>query len=197
MNRILLIRHANTSISGHVLYGRTPGVRLSREGEAQASRLSAALKQRFELSAIISSPLERAVQTAQKIADAFETIYRTDDRLLEIDCGGWTGKPFKELHEMDEWRRFNVHRSLANPPGGESSSEVQTRAWRAIREAVSGASGVTAFVTHGDVIRGMILYLLGMPIDFIHRIEIAPASVSEISLGGDYPVVRNLNQIFY
>ena len=52
-------------------------------------------------------------------------------------------------------------------------------------------------VTHGDVIRSALVLLLGMPLDHIHRLEIAPASASEIVIAGHSPVVKRINQVFY
>ncbi len=78
-------------------------------------------------------------------------------------------------------------------------TEVQARAWRAIHAvaAKAKAESTLALVTHGDVIRSTLLLLLGVPIDHIHRLEIAPGSVSEFLIGDHDPVVIHINQIFY
>ncbi|HEX4165150.1 MAG TPA: histidine phosphatase family protein [Bryobacteraceae bacterium] len=199
MNRILLIRHGNTDLSGRVLYGRTPGIHLNVEGLRQASRLSAALKQRHQLRSVISSPLERAVETAQLLSAAYGLPITIDEGLTEIDFGTWVGRSFAELNESEYWKAFNRKRSLSWPPDGETMTEVQARAWRAIH-AISTKlppDSNVALVTHGDVIRSVLVLLLGIPIDHIHRLDIAPGSVSEFLITGHDPIVTAVNQIFY
>ena len=176
-----------------------PGVHLNGEGALQARHLAHALKRHYALDAIVSSPLERAMETAQPIAEAQDKPLVIDERITELDFGGWAGQSFEELYETDYWRNFNRQRSLNWPTDGESLMEVQTRAWRSISAAAEtyGDDSTVAMVTHGDVVRSVLLLVLGMSIDHIHRLEISPTSVSEILIGEHNPVVRRINQIFY
>src|SRR5579884_831390 len=119
MTRILLIRHANTELMGRVLYGRMPGVHLDAEGEQQAKRLAEGLSRDYPLDAIISSPMERALETARPAAQAQRNEIRIDEKLTEIDVGGWTGLSFEQLADDRAWADFNRRRSLCWPPGGE------------------------------------------------------------------------------
>lgn len=201
MIRILLIRHGTTDLLGRVLYGRMPAVYLNAEGLQQAERLAGALSARYKIAGVLSSPLERARQTAQPIAACNGLDIDIDDRITEIDVGLWMGKSFEELNQLAEWKTYNRNRSTNRPPGGESMMQVQVRAWQAIEklkqcDSRSGETAV-AIVTHGDVIRCLLLLLLGMSIDHIHRIEIAPASVSEVLLGPYGPVVGSVNERLY
>jgi broad specificity phosphatase PhoE len=198
MTRILLIRHGSTDLLGRVLYGRMPGVHLNEEGREQARAAGEALKRRYTIHAVISSPLERATETAQLIGDPQGLEVAIDDDLNELDCGTWVGKPFPELKELENWRQFNQLRSLTRAPQGESLLEVQARAWKSL-ETIQARhkDGTIAAITHGDVIRGLLLLLLGMPLDHIFRLEVAPVSVSEILLGGYQPLVRSINQILF
>ncbi|HLH03855.1 MAG TPA: histidine phosphatase family protein [Bryobacteraceae bacterium] len=194
MNRILLIRHGSTDLMGRVLYGRMPGVRLNAAGEEQARRLAAGLARDYTIDALISSPMERALETARPIGEALGCEIRIDEKISEIDVGSWLGRSFEELGKDQDWKNFNRRRSLCSPPGGESMLEVQARAWECVSEYIEAPTVSTAaFVTHGDVIRGLILLLLGMGIDDIHRLEIAPASLTEFVLGDHYPVLRRMN----
>lgn len=201
MIRILLIRHGTTDLLGRVLYGRMPAVYLNAEGLRQAERLAEALRARYKIAGVISSPLERARQTAQPIAASNGLDIDIDDRITEIDVGLWMGKSFEELYRLAEWKAYNRNRSTSRPPGGESMMQVQSRAWQAIEKLMQcdSPSGETAIavVTHGDVIRCLLLLLLGMSIDHIHRIEVAPASVSEVLLGPYGPVVGSVNERLY
>ena len=88
--------------------------------------------------------------------------------------------------------------SLTRAPRGESLLEVQARAWKSLEDIQARHQDETvAAITHGDVIRSLLLLLLGMPLDHILRLEVGPASVSEIALGGGDPLVRSVNQIFF
>ncbi len=198
MIRILLIRHGTTDPLGRVLYGRMPGVHLNAEGRSQAQMVGQTLKQRYGLNEVISSPMERTLETAQFVAAPQGLNITTEAGLNEIDFGSWMGNSFEQLRDREDWRRYNESRSTTWPPGGESMPEVQARAYRALESVVQRhrENATVAAVSHGDVVRGLLLLLLGMPIDHIHRLEIAPASVSEIWMGAGQPRVINVNQLF-
>ncbi len=199
MIRILLIRHGNTDLSGTVLYGRTPGIHLNAEGRKQAALLTTALQQRYRLDSVVSSPLERALETAEPLANAFQVSVEVAEGLTEVNFGTWAGRSFEQLNESEYWRTFNQKRSVSWPPGGETMTEVQARAWRAIHSIATHAptESTVALVTHGDVIRSILILILGIPLDHIHRLEIDPGSVSEFLIGQHDPIVTHINQVFY
>ncbi len=149
---------------------------------------------------MVSSPLDRALETARFIADAQGLKISIDEDINEIDFGSWMGKPFSELLELDEWKKYNELRSTANPPRGEFMTQVQTRAWVALERIVTryqhAPDATVAVVSHGDVVRALLILLLGMPLDHIHRLDVAPASVSEILLGPWPPRVITINHVF-
>jgi probable phosphomutase (TIGR03848 family) len=183
MIKLLLIRHATCDPVGRLLAGRAPGVRLNAEGRAQAARLVDRLHD-VELDAIYSSPMQRALETAEPLARHAKRDVETMDELNEIEFGEWTGRSLEELDRRDDWRRFNEIRSLGRPPAGESMLEVQARALGAV-EAIRRRhpDGICAVVSHGDVLRCLIAHLAGIPIDLFQRLEISPASVSVVRVG--------------
>lgn len=200
MIRILLIRHGSTDLLGRVLYGRMPGVHLNAEGRQRAQKVADALKKRYPLTEVVSSPMERAIETAQFISSAQGLGISVDEGINEIDFGSWKGESFEDLAKSEGWKRYNEIRSVYRPPGGEFLTEVQTRAWGTLQTIIARHRNedmpTVAVVTHGDVIRALLMLLLGMPVDYIHRFEIAPASVSEIVLGHGQPRVCTMNQSF-
>ncbi len=201
MIRILLIRHGATELTGRVLYGRMPGVHISAEGCRQAQALSRALKERYQVNEIIASPLERALETAQYLADALELPISTDEDIVELDYGSWMGLTFEEIRQSDEWQHYNRLRSVSSPPEGELMMQVQARAWTAMKKILArhaDREGITvAVISHGDVIRALLILLLGMPLDHIHRFEVSLASLSEVVFDGRYARVVRINQIFH
>ena len=201
MIRILLIRHGTTDLLGKMLYGRMPGILLNSDGLRQAERLAEVLSARYEIGEVLSSPLDRARQTAQPIASRCHLAVDVDEEITEIDFGLWMGKTFEELSRLADWKSYNRNRSITQAPGGESMMHVQARAWRALdrlaRRHSTFEKSTAAVISHGDVIRCILLLLLGMPIDHIGRIEIAPASVTEIVLGPHGPIVHGMNERVY
>lgn len=178
MTTFALIRHTKHDLVGHTIVGRTSGVRLSREGVEQAERLAQRLEA-SSISALYSSPLERALNTAAAIAASLRLQTEVAEELNEIEFGAWTNRTLPELHELEEWRRFNLLRSSSQIPGGETMVEVQGRMLRLIeRLCAAHPEQTVALVSHGDVIKATLAHYLGVPLDLFHRIEISPASVS-------------------
>lgn len=201
MTRILLIRHGATDLLGRVLYGRMAGVLLNEDGRKQACVTAQFIKRRYRLHEVVSSPLERALQTAELIASEQQLAVTRDEGITEIDFGSWMGKPFSELQDLESWRLYNRYRATEQPPGGELFLEVQARALKCLEKVLErhdAASDPTiAMVTHGDVIRSLLMLFLGMPGDNIHRLDIAPASVSVLVSYSNVPVIQSINEVFY
>ena len=108
--------------------------------------------------------------------------------------GEWSGLSYRELDERPEWRRFNQVRSMTRIPGGELMVETQARMVGELDRLRSAhPDEVFAVVSHGDVIKAAIAYFAGMPLDFLWRFEIDPASVSVIAFEGDTPRILRLN----
>jgi probable phosphoglycerate mutase len=194
--RVFLIRHAHTDAIGQVLSGRAAGVSLSDLGRRQAEALPLRLKRYASaLDALYVSPMARAAETALPIGRAYAIEARVCEGLVEMDFGQWTGRALETLEADIAWRRFNAHRRTATVPSGEQASEVQTRAVRALRELSRvHAGGTIAVVTHAEVIRGVLLHYIGATLDSVHRIEIAPASISALRLGEE-PQVLLVNEV--
>jgi probable phosphoglycerate mutase len=193
MTTFLLIRHGMTDAVGSTLVGTAPGVHLNAAGRAQAEALVTRLAG-VSLSAIVSSPLERARETAAPLAARFGMRVEAASGLIEVDVGEWTGASMAALGGIGEWRRFNTFRSFTRPPGGESMLGVQQRAVAvllALREQFP--AGTIVVVSHGDVIRAVLQYALGIPMDAFHRLEISPGRISVLDLSDEAAIVRQVN----
>lgn len=191
MTRILLIRHGATDSAGKILAGRTTGVHLNAEGLRQIQQLGRYVNEHWNLAAIVCSPLERTVETARALDPAEKLPFLMDDRFSEFDFGEWTGKRFDELNGKQMWAEYNRYRSVHGAPGGEGLVDVQARAWKGIRSVCDRFPEATvAVVSHADVIRSILLLVLGMPLDNVLRLDIQPASVSEIRIGAGEPMMH-------
>lgn len=197
MPTLLLIRHArSTANAGGVLAGRTPGVILDEQGQAQADALAHRLAA-VPLTAVVSSPLERCLETAQRALSGSSITPVIDERLTECGYGDWTGRELKTLAEEPLWGVVQHHPSAAAFPGdgGESLREMQTRAVAAVRDWNQrlGDRAVYAMFSHGDVIKSVLADALGLHLDQFQRIVVSPASVSVITYTPARPFVHRMN----
>jgi probable phosphoglycerate mutase len=193
MTTILLIRHAATDPVDTTLSGWTEGVHLNREGRAQADALAVRLA-RVPISAIYSSPLERARETAEPIAARLNLEVQPCEEAGEIRFGDWSGRNFEDLNGEKLWRQFNNLRSLTRPPGGELMLEVQARMVCLFdRLCDFHLSEQVAVITHGDVIRSTIAHYAGIHLDLAARFEISLASISIIARDEYGPRILRIN----
>jgi broad specificity phosphatase PhoE len=178
---IFLIRHGLTHAVGRHLVSRTPGIHLSDEGRAQAERVRDRLLSR-RLDAIYSSPIERALESAEPLAASRSLPITIHEGLIEVDFGEWTGMSFDDLSARSDWRRFNDTRSTAVVPGGERPTEVQSRVVLTLEDLRQRHRGQSiAAVSHADVIRSAVLHVAGTSLDHWYRFEISPGSITTIT----------------
>jgi len=194
---VILLRHGRTTANtGGVLAGWTPGIELDETGRAQVQAVAARLAP-VPLAAVVSSPLERCVQTASAVAEGRELELQTDDRLGEARYGDWTGRPLKELVKEPLWKVVQQHPSAAVFPGaeGEGLAQTQARAVAAVREwnAKLGPDAVWLACSHGDVIKAVLADALGLHLDSFQRIVADPASISVITYTETRPFVVRMN----
>ena len=191
-----LVRHAAHDRVEAVLCGRMPGVRLGDAGKMQAQALAERFANEDDIASIHTSPLERAVETAEPIAARLGRIAERSSDIIEIDFGAWSGKSFDMLADDRHWTSWNSSRSTSRPPGGETMLEAQARIVRAmeqLRRLHSGRSVI--LVSHGDVIKAALLYYLGMPIDSYARLDVSPASISTLAVGDWGSKVLRMNEV--
>jgi probable phosphomutase (TIGR03848 family) len=188
---LVLLRHGLTALTGPVLAGWTPGLHLDDRGWAQAEAVAERLRgTRFD--AVVSSPLERCVETAFT-ATGSEVV--VDERLGECRYGDWTGKPLKELAKTPLWKVVQQHPSAAVFPDGEALRDVQNRAVAAVRDwnARLGPDATWLACSHGDVIKSVVADALGMHLDQFQRLVVDPCSLTVITYGETRPFVLRLN----
>ena len=201
MTTLLLVRHGLTALTGPILAGRTRGVSLDERGLAQAAALAGRLRS-VPLAAIVSSPLERCLETARAIAAGRERAgapleVETDERLLEVDYGTWTGGEIRQLAKEPLWRVVQAHPSAAAFPGGESLSAMSARAVEAVRDvnARLGSDATWLACTHGDVIKAIVADALGLHLDGFQRIIADPCSLTVIRYAETRAFVVRTNDV--
>ncbi len=179
---LLLIRHAtNDLLVTHRLGGRMPGVHLNDQGRAEAEALADRLA-RVNLTAVYSSPMERALETAQAIAARHGLEVRIHPGLHEVDCGQWSGTPIRDVRGDPRWRAIEAYPILNTYPGGETIWQVQVRVVAALEEIRAAHSDQTvAIVSHADPIRAAVAHYIGLPLDLFRRLLISPASLTALA----------------
>ena len=193
MSLFYLIRHGEHDWLKRGIAGRTAGVNLNADGRRQAAELADQLRNaRFD--AIYSSPMERAIATAEPLATNLGMEVRVAPELTELDFGEWNGRTFEELHADSRWATWNRDRTTCRMPGGELMSEVQERVVGFLLDLHAGnGKGTFALFSHGDVIRAALCHWLGMPMDLLPRLHVDTTSVSILKLDEQGPQIVVVN----
>jgi len=190
---LLAVRHALNDWVGDKLAGWTPDVHLNDKGRAQAQALAGRLADK-PITAIYSSPLERAVETAQIIADPHNIEVQIREGVGEVRYGEWTGQSLKELAKEDAWRVVQFYPSGARFPGGEAIREMQARAVADLDAIVAAhPSETVVVVSHADVIKAALAHYAGLHLDLFQRLVVSPASLSMVAFTPMGPRLISLN----
>ena len=124
MTTVVLLRHGLTAMTGPVLAGWTPGLHLDERGQAQAAAVAERLRA-VPFDAVVSSPLDRCLDTAGAVLAGRELELQVDDRLGECRYGDWTGRPLKELAKDPLWKVVQAHPSAVVFPGPEGEAAAR------------------------------------------------------------------------
>jgi len=185
MTTFFLIRHAHCDGVGQVLWGRQRDVHLNECGKSAARALAQRVAENhFE--AIYSSPLERAVETAEEIAKVSDHMdVNISDPLNELDFGEWTGATIANLDDDPVWQQFNSIRTRTPIPGGESILDAQARIVDELKRlAFEHENGRVAVVSHADMIKVALAYFANLDLDRPDLFNLPPCSVSLLDLTG-------------
>jgi len=179
---LLFIRHGESTwnVEG-LLPGQLEGIPLTDKGRKQAVVLGDSLST-LPISAIISSPLERAHETAIIIAEGRDLTIQLEPRLMDTNIGRWAGKKHDELGKTDpEWKAYVLNPAIA-PEGVESFPTVQRRALEAVEywRKQEHAGKYVVFVSHADVIKVLIAHYTGLDAALAGKMLIENASASVV-----------------
>ncbi len=192
---LLLLRHGeNDYVKAGRLAGHLPGVHLNENGRRQAQELADRLG-RAPIKAIYSSPLERALETAEPLASSTNLAVIPRPGLIEADCGEWQGRKVKGLSRLKVWKTVQFTPGLFRFPGGESFAECQARITQELLILAAGhePNDLIVCVSHSDPIKLAVAYFIGLPLDMFQRLSISTGSVSVLHLGGNNSRLLTLN----
>lgn len=180
--KLVLVRHAVTAETGHKLSGRLPGIPLSPEGIDAAWAVAASLASQ-DFSAIYTSPIQRCRETAVILAAPHQEKPRTQQGLIEVDYGAWSGRSLKSLYRLRLWKGLMADPEGFRFPQGETLEEVRQRTVRVVRRMARLHQDETVLaVSHGDVIRSIVAHALVQSVDVIHRLHVSPLGISVVDV---------------
>jgi broad specificity phosphatase PhoE len=190
--RVVLLRHGETEWNRVERFRGRIDIELNQLGQQQALAAAQRLSG-WQIEAIYSSPLQRALQTAQPVAHACGLELDILDGITDVDYGSWAGLSAEEARAQDPelygtWLQTPL---LTRFPQGESLQQVQTRAWAVLNERSSAHQGETiVLVSHVVVNRVLVCSALGLVDDAFWRISQDNAAISVLEGGrGSYRVL--------
>jgi broad specificity phosphatase PhoE len=161
---LLFARHGETADNRNLVFQGQGGHGLNALGRAQAARLAERMKL-VRPDVIVSSDLERAVETATIVATACRLDIETDPNLREVDLGTWTGKSYAEIEASypEEWAAWTSGLDVRRG-GGETYDDLAARVERAVARVASAYPGRRVLlVSHGGAIKSYVATILGVP----------------------------------
>jgi len=190
----LLMRHGETAWNreGRVM-GRQP-VDLDEAGRQQVE-LAVPLARVLAPDLIVSSPLPRAMQSAEIISRGVGAIdIITDDRLEEVRYGDWEGKVYHQLIQEESYVNYRKAPLESATPGGETIRQVQERGVAAVDAAVTDYRGKRVlFVSHGDIIRTVLCHYMRLDLRHFHRLRVDNATFFGIEISDEFAEIKFLN----
>jgi probable phosphoglycerate mutase len=182
---IYLIRHGETPMTPERRFSGSshndPG--LSEDGLAQAAAVAGVIEE-LKPDVLISSPMKRAQQTAQAIAQSTHLQIIEDEIWTELSFGHWDGLTTQEVREKfgEEYEAWLSSTAVA-PKEGESHNSIAARIEAGLSHLVDTYPGKkVVVVTHNMVIRHAVRITVGAPIDGVFHIDIKPASVTSLTI---------------
>lgn len=208
---LYLVRHGETEGSEVKRYKGSIDVPLSEKGIEQIKKVAGFIKKigansRLPLQSVYSSPLSRALKSAEIISEPFGLTPIVMADLRERGFGIWEGMSFNEIKDKypEEFEAWANNPLKYSPIGGESTIEVRDRVINALNKIINNHNsqlrGLSpsiniAIVAHGGVNRIILCHIMGIPLENIFRIEQDNAAVNIIEFWERYPVVKLLNGV--
>lgn len=180
---IIFLRHAQAENNAkRILAGRTEGVHLTKTGIEQAERIAKYLKP-LDISAIYSSPIERASHTAEIVAKNNSLDHNLDDRLTEIDMGKFTRMKYDDMFAKygNIFLKFYENDPVIAEHEVETFPQVQSRILNMVNHLVEKHKNENVIlVTHMDPIKSMLSTVMDLRPKALFELIIANASLTII-----------------
>jgi phosphoserine phosphatase len=192
---LIVVRHGQTNWNVNGRYMGWTDEPLNDEGVRQAQSVARRLRE-WPISAVYSSPLQRAARTAEIVAGPHSVVVQKIDELGEMRIGAWEALFARDIAATypDLWRTWRTNPGDFRMPGGESLGEVRERVIRAFDRITAESEGkMVLAVTHDVVVRLLSAACLGAGLDIYRRLEVGNASITVMERDGGRLRLRVLN----
>jgi probable phosphoglycerate mutase len=200
MTRIILVRHGETEWNRVERFRGRADVPLNGTGLAQAKAMARRVAAEWRPVAIYSSPLTRAVKTAEAVAWHFDLRVEVNSGLIDIDYGEWQGLTPDEVRErwpkiVDAW--YNAPHT-AQIPNGETLDDLRVRAMSTVNEMAKRHKGQTiVLVGHTVINRIILLAVLGLGNDRFWRLRQDTCAINVFEVEGGVFTLVSLNDKYH
>lgn len=195
MTRVYLVRHGTTDWNKEEIFRGRLDCKLNETGLAEARALAEYFAD-IPLQAISSSPLSRAMETAQAVAEAKGLRAIPEPDFIDIDFGEWQGLPLKEVREKyaELYRLWRERPEAIHFPGGETLAQVRARAWEGLQKVVRENPDKTALIlSHRVVTKVLICTVLGLDDSHFWHIKQDTTAVNCIEYNRGFFVTSLIN----
>lgn len=195
MTRIFLVRHGQTLWNLALKYQGHADVELSALGIKQAELLGRRLKE-YDIKAVYSSDLKRAIHTSQMIAKEHHLTPNIIPEFKEISFGKWEGMTYNEIEQKwpGKFHQLMLDAESVCIPNGESFQDVQTRAMKALSRIIKKhVNHNIVIVSHGATIRTILAAALHMPVKYCWHIRQDNTALNIIDYYDDKAIVSLMN----
>ena len=200
MTRIILARHGETEWKRVEQFRGRADVPLNETGLAQAKAMAQRVAAEWRPVAICSSPLARAVKTAEAVAWHFGLSVQVHPGLIDIHYGQWQGLTPDEARArwpevIDAW--YNAPHTVSIP-GGETLDELRARAMRTVNELSARHQGQTiVLVGHTAINRVILLGVIGLGNEHFWRLRQDTCAINTFEVEGGFFTIGSLNETYH
>jgi broad specificity phosphatase PhoE len=196
--KIYVVRHGETAWNKEEVFRGRKDIPLNDTGLRQAERTGAFFADKG-VSAIYSSPLTRAKQTASKIGEVCSLPVKLDDAFIDMDFGSWEGLSLAAVQQrfpqpLDTWRRY-PHRFRIQ--GAETLAQVRKRVRQGLQAALTADGPVVLIVTHRVICKLLTLHFLDVSNRFFWKIKCDPTSITLAEQAGEEITLSMVNQTLH
>lgn len=181
--RIIFARHGQTEWNKESRFQGRTNTQLTEEGKRQAHLLASRLSS-WPPEVIYTSPLDRALYTAQAIGDRCNVTPVILSELSEINFGGWEGQSISSLEteHHDIFARWRADPFFNPPAGAETWEKIYSRLSRAVKIFLDGTFKHIVVVSHGGVMRALYAVFVGLNPHKTWNMDVSNCAMSGVEM---------------
>lgn len=191
--KLILARHAQTEANKNGIFSGWTDYPLTDKGVLQTKRLGYELKKNYNIDEMYSSPLGRAMATAEAVSKSIEREIITTECLKEVNFGLFEGKTGKEIetHHGDHWRTWHDDYVNYRIPNGENLTDLLSRI-KPLIENLRTTDKTCLLVAHSAVIQVAITYLLDIDLRRMWNFQVKNCGYVEFECDRDFAFIKQL-----